>query len=105
MFAAAALLGVFCRTPASAAPPKPATHTVVIEGVHFDPQVLNVNAGDTIVWINHDPFPHTVTAPGGQFDSHAIAAGQSWKFTATKAGVFPYICTLHPTMVATLRVE
>jgi plastocyanin len=105
--AAVVLVGVFLSTPAAtaAATPQPATHEVVVEAVRFDPQVLTVNVGDTIVWINHDPFPHTVTAQGGQFDSHEIAAGHSWKFKATKAGVFPYICTLHPTMLATLRVQ
>jgi plastocyanin len=64
-----------------------------------------VKVGDIIFWINRDPFPHTATAHGGQFDSHEIAAAGSWKYTAKKAGVFPYACTLHPTMLATLRVE
>jgi plastocyanin len=104
--AAASVLGVLGSTPATAAAPaRPASHTVMIEAVHFEPQVLVVKAGDTIIWINRDPFPHTVTAQGGQFDSHEIPAGQSWSFMATKTGVFSYICTLHPTMVATLRVE
>ena len=84
---------------------KPATHQVVIEAVRFDPQELTVKVGDTIVWINHDPFPHTITAVGKQFDSHEIAAGHSWQYTAKKAGVFAYACTLHPTMLGTLRVE
>jgi plastocyanin len=82
-----------------------ATHTVVIEAVRFDPSDLNVNIGDTIVWINRDPFPHTVTAVGRQFDSHEIAPGKSWKYLARKAGVFAYACALHPTMLATLRVK
>ena len=60
--------------------------------------------GDTVVWINKDPFPHTVTAKG-VFDSHAMAAGRSWTYTARKAGEFAYICTLHPTMKGTLKVE
>ena len=56
------------------------------------------------MWINKDPFPHTVTAKG-VFDSHDIAACRSWKDTARKAGEFAYICTLHPTMQGTLKVE
>lgn len=89
----------------AAAGPKPATHQVTIEGVRFDPQELTVKVGESIVWINHDPFPHTVTAVGRQFDSREIAAGQSWKFTARRKGVFPYACRLHPTMLGELRVE
>jgi len=90
---------------AATASPRSTTHTVVIDSLRFDPQVLRVKAGDTIVWVNHDPFPHTVTAEGKSFDSHEIAPGRSWKYTARKAGEFAYACVLHPTMKATLRVE
>jgi plastocyanin len=71
----------------------------------LNPQVLTVKAGDTIMWVNRDPFPHTATAEGKQFDSHEIASGRSWKYTARKTGEFAYACVLHPTMKATLRVE
>jgi plastocyanin len=91
-------------TPAAAGP-KSTTHTIVIEAMRFDPQELTVKAGDTIVWINHDPFPHTATAVGRQFDSREIATQRSWKYTASRTGVFRYACSLHPTMLGTLRVE
>ena len=80
------------------------THTVVMDGVKFVPESLTVNRGDTIVWQNKDPFPHTVTAKG-VFDSHDIAAGKSWRYTARKTGEFAYVCTLHPNMKATLIVK
>jgi plastocyanin len=80
------------------------THTVVIDGVKYDPETLTVKRGDTVVWVNKDPFPHTVTSKGG-FDSHSIAAGKSWKYTASKAGEFAYICTFHPNMKGTLTVK
>jgi plastocyanin len=105
VLAAVVTTGLGSGISAAAAHPKSTTHTVVIEAVRFDPQELTVKTGDTIVWINHDPFPHTVTAVGKQFDSHEIATGRSWKYTASKAGVFAYACSLHPTMSATLRVE
>ena len=89
---------------ALAAAAKPATHTVVIEAVAFAPATLTVNRGDTVVWVNKDPFPHTVTAKGA-FDSHDIAAGKSWKYVARKAGEYPYICTFHPNMKGTLTVK
>ena len=81
-----------------------ATHTIVIEGVKFEPEALTVNRGDTVVWVNKDPFPHTVTAKGS-FDSHDIAAGKSWKYTPSKAGEYAYVCTLHPNMKGTLTVK
>lgn len=95
-------VGMFsvCRNAAMAV-----THTVTIDGVTFDPATLAVKVGDTVVWVNKDPFPHTVTSQARGFDSHAIAPGQSWSYTTTRAGMFPYLCTLHPTMHATLKVE
>ena len=82
----------------------PRTHEVVIQGLLYVPETLTVRPGDVVVWVNKDPFPHTVTAAGA-FDSGAIAAGKSWRFTAKKAGTYPYLCTLHTTMKGTLRVE
>jgi len=82
-----------------------AARTVAIDGTKFDPETITVKAGDTVVWVNKDPFPHTVTSQAGGFDSKEIPAGKSWQFKTTKAGVFPYTCTFHPTMKATLKVE
>ena len=81
------------------------TYTVAIDGVTFVPATLTVKVGDTVVWVNQDPFPHTVVSQTGGFDSHDMAPGQSWSYRAARAGVFPYRCTLHPTMHATLTVE
>jgi len=91
-------------TAAGASSAKPATHRVVIEGLKNEPETLTVKRGDTVIWTNKDPFPHTVTAPG-KFDSHEIAAGGSWKYVARTAGEYRYICTLHPNMKGVLRVE
>ncbi|HEY4318310.1 MAG TPA: cupredoxin domain-containing protein [Herbaspirillum sp.] len=82
------------------------TVTIVIEAMKFAPATVEVRQGDTVVWRNKDPFPHTVRAqrPGG-FSSPEIAAGNAWKFVAREKGVFPYICTLHATMQSTLIVK
>jgi plastocyanin len=96
---------VFAAGPADAASAaKPATHHVVIDGLKNDPETLTVRRGDTIIWTNKDPFPHTVTAPG-KFDSHDIPPGGSWKYVARVPGDYAYICTLHPNMKGTLNVE
>jgi plastocyanin len=79
------------------------THIIVIEGVKFTPEILNVKSGEWIRWINKDPFPHTVTS-AGSFDSHSIAAGTSWKYRMQETGEFQYTCTFHPNMKAALRV-
>ena len=91
---------------AGAAPPRtPAIHTVVIEGSHFTPDVLSVQAGDKVTWVNKDPFPHTATSTNN-FDSTAIQPDQNWTFTTKTKGEFAYLCSFHPTtMKGTLRVQ
>jgi plastocyanin len=84
---------------------RPATHTVVMEATAFTPATLTVAPGDTVVWVNKDPFPHTATSEPGKFDSGSVDAGKSWKFTARTKGDFDYVCTFHPTMKGTLRVK
>jgi plastocyanin len=88
----------------AAAKAKPKPQVIVIEAMQFAPAELNVAVGDTIVWKNKDPFPHNVVAADKSFHSPDIASGGSWKFKAVKAGTFPYTCTLHSGMNATLVV-
>ena len=90
---------------AAAAKPKPKTHTVTIQAMRYEPEVLTVAVGDTIVWVNKDVVPHTATSGAGSFDSKAIQADQSWRVTILNKGDFAYICTFHPTMKAMLRVK
>lgn len=80
------------------------SHVVTIDAMKFSPATIVVKAGDTVTWKNSDPFPHTV-ASGGYFTSPEIASGGAWKFTASRKGSFTYICTLHPTMTATIVVK
>lgn len=98
-------LGLMLAGPAQPVSAAPATHTVTIDATAYAPQELAVNVGDTIVWVNKDPFPHTVTSPSGGFDSKSIAPGESWRYKATRKGAYPYVCTFHPTMKGTLRVR
>ena len=82
-----------------------AIHTIVIECMQYSPAHLEVKLGDTVVWENKDPFPHTATSNDKTLDSGNIESGQAWKYQTKTKGSFPYICTLHPTMKATLVVK
>jgi plastocyanin len=90
---------------AAIAASQPKTHTVTIEATSFKPESLTVAAGDKVVWLNKDPFPHTATSTSGGSDSGSIEPDKSWTLTAVKKGEFRYICSLHPTMKAVLKVE
>lgn len=80
-------------------------HTVTIEGMKFSPEVLEINAGDTVIWQNRDIVPHNATAISQSFQSPTITPNGTWKFRPRKKGQYPYQCTLHPTMKATLIVK
>jgi plastocyanin len=84
---------------------EPKVHAIVIEAMKFSPAVLEVNAGDTVVWTNKDLFPHDAVANDSSFASTEMEQGQSWEYKASSKGVFPYICSLHPMMTATLIVK
>jgi len=91
------------QTPAATA----ATHTVAMDGTTFKPGSLTIKLGDTVVWTNEDPFPHTATAIAATpaFDSKPLAPGGRFTFRPTAKGDYPYKCTLHTTMRGTLHVE
>jgi plastocyanin len=97
-----ALASVAGMAPAAETPP--VTHTVVMRATSYAPLALTMKLGDMVVWRNEDPFPHTATA-AGVFDSKSIAAGASWKYRPEAAGEYAYICTFHPNMKGTLKVE
>src|SRR3954452_7158765 len=77
---------------------------VTIKDFKFGPASVSVNVGDTITWTNQDIAPHTATASDGSFDTGSLSQGKSGSHTFTKAGTFPYICSIHPTMKGTVTV-
>jgi plastocyanin len=80
------------------------THVVRIEGMQFLPASLVVHRGDKVTWQNRDLVPHSASA-AGHFDTKVIAPDKSATLVMNKAGHFDYVCTLHPTMKATLVVQ
>jgi plastocyanin len=82
-----------------------AGRTIAMDGTSFAPEALVVSVGDTIEWKNTDPFPHNITSRAGGFRSGDIDPDGTWRYHAEKAGVFPYVCTLHPGMKGVLRVK
>jgi len=78
-----------------------------IDNYTFSPGDLTVPPGTTVTWINHDETPHTVVAAG---DPHAFRSGgldtdDKFSFTFTKAGVYQYLCTVHPYMTGKVVVK
>ncbi|MGI0048655.1 MAG: cupredoxin domain-containing protein, partial [Nitrososphaera sp.] len=80
----------------------------------FQPNPVEVNVGETVVWTNDDSTVHTVTSgsagmPDGEFDSSPnfnplLNPGQTFSHTFEEAGEYPYFCALHPNMAGTVVV-
>ena len=98
------LAGLLVTGGVAAAGVEPKTHVITIENMRFNPEVLTVQRGDRVVWVNKDLFPHTATADNKAFDSRSIEPNASWTYEARKAGEYAYVCTFHPTMKAKLTV-
>jgi plastocyanin len=100
------LLGAEVR--AGGGPPAPAVRAD-IEDFLYKPDPLQIKAGTTITWVNLDQVIHTVTHgtspyPGGAFNSGVLNKDESWSYTFTAPGDFPYFCLVHPDMVGTVKV-
>jgi plastocyanin len=93
--------------PAVSGPPV----TVTIRNLAFQPGTVTVRVGQRVHWINNDnagndPVVHNVIAEGSQatFQSDNFAPGSGYTYTPTVPGTYPYTCSIHPDMMATLVV-
>jgi plastocyanin len=89
----------------SALPAFAATTTVDAVDNEFKPKTATVSVGDTVTWKNAGSAPHEVTSPA--FQSGNLDAGESYSWTATKAGTYSYVCRYHESvgMTGTLTVR
>jgi len=79
--------------------------TVEIRDMHFEPVTLTVNVGTTVIWVNDDTSPHTVTDKGRVFRSAALDTEDRFSYTFATPGEFTYFCTLHPMLVGKIVVK
>jgi plastocyanin len=73
----------------------PPNISVSIKDNSFSPHDLQISAGQTVTWMNNGQAVHTVTADDGSFDSGNLNAGESFQYTFTKPGRYPYFCRFH----------
>ena len=81
------------------------TATVQIDNFTFTPATLTVAAGTTVTWKNEDDSPHRIGDKDGTFKSAALDTDDTFSHTFATAGVYPYICTIHPYMVGKIVVK
>src|SRR5437879_12211588 len=84
---------------------KAETTEVKIDNFSFGPGTLTVPAGTTVTWINRDDIPHTVVSTEGVFKSKVLDTDEKFSFTFSKAGTYPYFCSIHPKMTGKVIVQ
>lgn len=92
------------RVTASDQPPA-ATAEVKIDNFSFGPETLTVPVGATVTWTNKDDIPHTVVSTDGVFKSKVQDTDEKFSYTFTKAGTYPYFCSVHPKMTGKVVVQ
>jgi len=85
--------------------PSAANAEVKIDNFSFGPQTLTVPVGATVTWINRDDIPHTVVSTDGVFKSKVEDTDEKFSYTFTKAGTYPYFCSVHPKMTGKIVVQ
>ncbi len=103
-----ALLAVptgFSLAQSGEAGPVPSSHVVEIRQLKFQPAELTVAVGDTVVWINNDIVPHTVSALDDDWNSGELRADGSWRQVVLGNGAQPYYCEYHPNMRGSIVVK
>jgi plastocyanin len=82
-----------------------ANGAVKIDNFVFGPKTLTVPVGATVTWTNSDDIPHTTVSTEGVFKSKVLDTDEKFSYTFTKAGTYPYYCTIHPKMTGTVVVQ
>jgi plastocyanin len=103
----AAMLLLFAGSPRVEANDQPsaAAADVKIDNFSFAPQTVTVAVGTTVTWTNRDDIPHTVVSTDGVFKSKVRDTDEKFSYTFTKAGTYPYFCSVHPKMTGKVVVQ
>ena len=80
--------------------------TVEMSRSCFSPTVLHVQPGNTVTFVNRDPYYHVVSGAHQSFGSvNQLVQGQSITHQFSTPGIYPYTCYLHPGMSGAIVVS
>ncbi len=102
-----AMLLLFAASPRVTANDQPsaANAAVNIDNFVFGPQTITVPVGATVTWTNKDDIPHTRSAQTVCSSPRCWIRTKSSPTSFTKAGTYPYYCTIHPKMTGKVVVQ
>lgn len=97
-----ALLALLLATQSQAA-----EHVVSQKGKSFAPKKLVVQVGDSIKFVNDDPFAHNVFSLSDvkSFDLGSYGQGLFKSVLMDKTGIVDVECAVHPDMKMTIEVR
>ncbi|HEX8879691.1 MAG TPA: cupredoxin family copper-binding protein [Candidatus Acidoferrum sp.] len=100
-------LGAGQKGPIALAQDKASTVEVKIDNFSFGPASLTVAVGTTVTWTNRDDIPHTVVSTDDPktFKSKVLDTDEKFSFTFSRAGTYPYFCSIHPKMTGKVIVQ
>jgi plastocyanin len=84
---------------------KPESTEVKIDNFSLGPATLTVPVGTSVTWTNRDDIPHTVVSTEGVFKSKVLDTDEKFSFTFSKAGTYPFFCSIHPKMTGKVIVQ
>ena len=97
----ASLAGKF---PSAAVAKKTGLLDINIANFSFGPARAAVAAGKAVTWTNTDDSPHQISVQGRDRTA-VLLKGHSASVTFDQAGIFDYICSLHPGMKGQVEVK
>jgi plastocyanin len=99
---ALALAAVLAATHANAA-----EHVVAQKGKAFSAKSLKVKVGDSVKFVNEDPYSHNVfsLSAAKSFDLGSYPQGGAKSVSFDKAGTVEVECAIHPEMTLKIEVE
>jgi plastocyanin len=101
-----AMLLLVAESPRAKANDQPSANAAVkIDNFVFGPQTVTVRVGATVTWTNSDDIPHTAVSTDGVFKSKVMDTDEKFSYTFTKAGTYPYYCSIHPKMTGKIVVQ
>jgi len=79
-------------------------YEIEIKNFKYNPATLDVRPGDRIRWTNQDSAPHDAKALDGDWTTVILQRGESAELTVTAEMSADYMCSVHPSMRASLSV-
>lgn len=78
--------------------------TITIEDSTYIPGNLQVPVGASVTWVNRDSALHDAKDDDGAWETENLRKDDQGTVVFDEPGVYPYHCSLHPSMKAQITV-